>query len=180
MNLPIYSPWKCFLLDCGREAHSSRYGWLSIWLHPQPYLYFRIRIDQQGHQISGTFWSVIRLLLYPVFFLIRIGTGCHLEISFQARIGRGMRIFHPSLGCVIHSRVVVGKNLTLFGGNSLGMKRFEKDDLLIIGDNVSFGIHAVALGPLVIGDGAAIGANATATKHNFLPGEVIVNETRRI
>ena len=60
------------------------------------------------------------------------------------------------------------------------MKRFGPEDFLVIGDNVSFGIHAVALGPLVIGSNAAIGANATATKHEVFPGTVVITETRRL
>ena len=84
-----------------------------------------------------------------------------IEIHPGAKIGRRLFIDH-AMGVVIGETAEVGNDVTLYqgvtlGGTSLvrGTKRHPT-----IGNDVIIGAGAKVLGPLNIGDGARIGANA--------------------
>ena len=69
------------------------------------------------------------------------------------------------MGIVIGETAVVGDDVVLFHGATLGgrsMRRGKRHPTL--GDNVVVGAGAKILGPVWIGDGAQIGANAVVVK----------------
>ncbi len=89
----------------------------------------------------------------------RAKTG--IEIHPGAQIGDNPFIDH-GMGIVIGETAVIGSNVTIFHGATLGgiggepgVKRHPT-----IGDNVLIGAGAKLLGNINIGDGARIGANA--------------------
>ena len=164
--------------DIDREIRSLQYGRVRVWIKPQVYYYAQHRVHRACFLLFGGAWSVLKISLLPYDFLLRILFGHRLEIAQEAEIGPGLKICHLSLGCVIHSRVRCGKNLTLYGGNVLGMKSHGPKEFLKIGDNVVFGVQGIALGPLSIGDNAQIGANGTAVKNDIPSGRILVANTR--
>ncbi|HEY3437191.1 MAG TPA: serine O-acetyltransferase EpsC [Actinotalea sp.] len=94
--------------------------------------------------------------------LTRALTG--IEIHPGAQIGRRLFIDH-GMGVVIGETAVVGDDVVLFHGATLGgkaMRRGKRHPTL--GDNVVVGAGAKILGPVWIGDGAQIGANAVVVK----------------
>jgi serine O-acetyltransferase len=98
--------------------------------------------------------------LVPRFLsqLARFLTG--IEIHPGARIGAGLFIDH-GMGVVIGETAIVGDDVLLFHGVTLG----GVDDRLgrrhpRLGDGVVVGAGAKILGPLDIGRGARIGAQA--------------------
>jgi serine O-acetyltransferase len=102
----------------------------------------------------------------------RFATG--IEIHPTATIGKRLFIDH-GMGVVIGSTAVVGDDVTLYqgvtlGGTSLtrGVKRHPT-----LGDNVIVGAGAHILGPIAVGDGARIGANAVVLK-TVAPGTTVV------
>ena len=87
-----------------------------------------------------------------------------IEIHPGASIGRGFFIDHGD-GVVIGETAVVGDNVTLYQGVTLGGtgkdvgKRHPT-----IGNNVTIGAGAKVLGPFTVGDNSKIGASAVVLK----------------
>lgn len=107
-----------------------------------------------------------------VSHLARFLTG--IEIHPTAIIGERLFIDH-GMGVVIGSTAVVGDDVTLYhgvtlGGTSLqrGVKRHPT-----LGNNVIVGAGAHILGPITVGDGARIGANAVVL-HDVPTGATMV------
>ena len=73
-------------------------------------------------------------------------------------------VLHPSVGAVVSGLSVVGRNLTLTGGNVIGAKPHTKRGEIIIGDNCSMGANAVVIGPVKLGNNINIGASACVVK----------------
>ena len=67
------------------------------------------------------------------------------------------------MGIVIHRRVVIGDNCEIAQHVTIG-GRSGHADVPVIGNQVFIGAGAKVLGPIRIGDGAIIGANAVVLK----------------
>lgn len=110
-----------------------------------------------------------RLYRFKVFFLARLisqlgrfFTG--IEIHPGAKIGKGLFIDH-GMGVVIGETAEIGDNVTIYHGVTLGGTGKEKGKRHpTVGNNVIIGCGAKVLGPINIGDGAKIGANAVVLK----------------
>lgn len=116
------------------------------------------------------FYRVSRVLylmkapILPRFLsqLARFFTG--IEIHPGARIGKGLFIDH-GMGVVIGETSIIGDNVTLFQGVTLGGTGKEKGKRHpTLGNNVVVGTGAKVLGNITIGDNVAIGANAVVIK----------------
>jgi serine O-acetyltransferase len=91
----------------------------------------------------------------------RILTG--IEIHPGAKIGRRLVIDH-GMGVVIGETAEIGDDCIIFHGVTLGGLRFDPVKRHpTIGNKVLIGTGAKILGPVKIGDGARIGANAFVT-----------------
>ncbi len=87
-----------------------------------------------------------------------------IEIHPGATIGRRLFIDH-GMGVVIGETAVVGDDVVLFHGTTLGGRSMSKGKRHpTVGDNVVIGAGAKVLGPIWIGSGAQIGANAVVVK----------------
>jgi len=88
--------------------------------------------------------------------MIRFFTA--IEIHPGAQIGEGFFIDH-GLGVVIGETTVIGKNVTLYQGVTLGGTSWKKEKRHpTIEDNVVVGASAVVLGPITVGHDSKIGA----------------------
>jgi serine O-acetyltransferase len=91
-------------------------------------------------------------------YLSRSLTG--IEIHPAAKIGDGLFIDHGT-GVVIGETAEVGENVTVYQGVTLGGTGFATGKRHpTVQDNVTIGSGAKLLGPITIGHGAKIGANA--------------------
>ena len=92
--------------------------------------------------------------------------GPFVEIQSNVKIGEGTRISSHSFIC---SSVEIGKNCFIAHGVMFTNDKFteEKENWIerktVIGNNVRIGSNATIL-PVIIGDGAVIGAGAVVTK----------------
>ncbi|MBF0494339.1 MAG: serine O-acetyltransferase [Candidatus Omnitrophica bacterium] len=87
-----------------------------------------------------------------------------IEIHPGATIGRGLFIDH-GMGVVIGETSVIGDNVTLFQGVTLGGTGKEKGKRHpTIGNNVVVGAGAKVLGNITIGNDVSIGANAVVLR----------------
>jgi len=106
----------------------------------------------------------IRIPFIPRFLsqMARFFTG--IEIHPGAKIGESLFIDH-GMGVVIGETSVVGNNVTLYQGVTLGGTGKEKGKRHPnIDDNVVIGTGAKILGNITIGENSYIGANAVVLK----------------
>src|SRR3954462_6421838 len=102
-----------------------------------------------------------------------------VEIHPGARIGRRFFIDH-GMGVVIGETAEVGDDVMLYHGVTLGgrsMAKVKRHPTLE--DGVTVGAGARILGPITIGAGAQIGANAVVVK-DVPPGAVVVGVPGRV
>ena len=96
-----------------------------------------------------------------------------VEIHPAADVGDGLFIDHGS-GVVIGETAEVGDNVTLYQGVTLGGTGFHTGKRHpTVEDNVTIGSGAKLLGPITIGHGAKIGANAVVI-HDVPPNSTVV------
>ena len=97
-------------------------------------------------------------LLYK-FLKIGVQMATGIDLPCEARVGRRLVIEHFG-GIVVSGDTVIGDDVTLRHGVTLGLKRTGVPGAPVIGNGVDIGAGAKILGPVRIGDGAVIGANA--------------------
>ena len=112
------------------------------------------------HRIAHRMWRepALRLVARLLSQAVRAVTG--VEIHPGAQLGRRLFIDH-GMGVVIGETAVVGDDVLLFHGVTLGgrsMRHGKRHPTL--GDSVTVGAGAKILGPVSIGSGVQVGANA--------------------
>jgi len=91
---------------------------------------------------------------------IEIVTG--ISIPASCTIGKGLRIHHFG-GIIFHPSVIMGDNVTVYHGVTIGDKG-GYGKAAKIGNNVLLGAGCKIIGEIEIGDHCIIGANAVITK----------------
>lgn len=111
------------------------------------------------HRLAHFLWNArLRLAARFVSSAGRFLTG--IEIHPAARLGRRLFIDH-GMGCVIGQTAEIGDDVTLYHGVTLGGVTLEDVKRHpTIRDRVVVGAGAQVLGPVTVGEGALIGANA--------------------
>ena len=130
------------------------------------------------HRLAHWLWGLRMCWMgRAVSHLARFLTG--IEIHPGATIGRRFFIDH-GMGVVIGETAVVGDDVTLYHGVTLGGTSWNKGRRHpTIEDGVVIGAGAKVLGPLTIGARAKIGSNAVVVK-NVPPGTTAVGNPARI
>jgi len=109
--------------------------------------------------------------------LSRFFTG--IEIHPGAKIGKNLFIDH-GMGVVIGETAILGDNVTIYQGVTLGGTGKEKGKRHpTIGNNVVIGTGAKVLGNITIGDNSYIGANAVVVR-DIPPNSTVVGVPGRI
>lgn len=83
------------------------------------------------------------------------------DVLVGARLGQRLKLPHPN-GVVIHQECEIGDDCMIMQQVTIGITNNGGPPR--IGSRVYIGAGAKVLGPIVIGDGAAIGANAVVLK----------------
>lgn len=135
-----------------------------------------------AHRLAHALWRRGFKWLGRTFStLMRWLTG--IEIHPGAQIGRRFFIDH-GMGVVIGETAVIGDDVTLYQGVTLGGTSWNKGKRHpTLGDRVVVGAGAKVLGPFVVGHDAKIGSNAVVTKAVpegatvvGIPGRIIVRK----
>jgi serine O-acetyltransferase len=116
-----------------------------------------------SYRVAHRLWArpALRGVARVLSQLTRFLTG--IEIHPGATIGRRFFIDH-GMGVVIGETAEIGDDVMLYHGVTLGGRSLEHGKRHpTLGDRVTVGAGAKILGPLVIGDDSAIGANAVVT-----------------
>lgn len=118
-----------------------------------------------------------------VLFLHRISHGCYrwripllprfiygvnrilfaVVLPPSVKLGRGVVLGYSGIGTVIHARAVIGDRVVIGPNVTIGGKT-PQVDVPVIEDDVDIGAGACILGPVRVGRGAVIGANAVVVK----------------
>jgi serine O-acetyltransferase len=102
-----------------------------------------------------------------------------IEIHPGAAIGRRVFIDH-GMGVVIGETAEIGDDTTLYHGVTLGGTKWDKVKRHpTLGRSVVVGAGAKILGPILVGDGAKVGANAVVVR-DVPPGATAVGIPARI
>ncbi len=117
----------------------------------------------QLHRRAHFLWKhELKLLARLLAWLSRLLTG--IEIHPAAVIGEYCFIDH-GLGVVIGETSIIGNKVTLYHGVTLGGTTLAQEKRHpTIEDDVVIGAGAQVLGPVTVGKGAHIGANAVVVK----------------
>lgn len=135
-----------------------------------------------AHRLSHALWRRgFKWLARTFSTLTRWLTG--IEIHPGAKIGRRFFIDH-GMGVVIGETAVIGDDVTLYQGVTLGGTSWNKGKRHpTLGARVVVGAGAKVLGPFTVGDDAKIGSNAVVTKEVpagatvvGIPGRIIVKK----
>jgi len=106
-----------------------------------------------------------------------------IDFPWRIQLGEGFYINH-GWGMVISPRSVIGRNVTLFHGVTLG----QKDDITAEGrttsyptlaDDVWVGPHVVIIGGVTVGEGSRLGGGAVIAK-DVEPHTIVVGGGQRV
>jgi serine O-acetyltransferase len=139
-----------------------------------------------SHHLSHWLWRHgMRFLARYVSQLSRLFTG--IEIHPGAELGRRLFIDH-GMGTVIGETAVVGNDVTLYQGVTLGGTGKEKGKRHpTVGNNVSIGSGAKLLGNITIGDNCRVGAGSVVLRSVpanstivGVPGHIVLRDGKRV
>ena len=111
---------------------------------------------------------------YRIFYKILVEWIFCIEIPWNARIGRGLRIFHGQ-GLVLNSQVVLGNYCTLRHCTTIGNKQLPNGTFSnspVIGDYVDVGCNTCIIGDITLGDHVTVGCGSVVTKS--MPANAVV------
>ncbi len=129
----------------------SRLGMLKVLIHPSLHAIALYRI---GHACHDRGLSPLAKACQALSIML---TGCDIHPAVE--IGEGLSIGHTS-GVVVGPEARIGPRVTLMQNITLGRLSPKVAGMPTIGADVAIGAGAVLLGPIHIGDGSGIGANA--------------------
>jgi len=142
-------------------------GLVKAGFHPriQPIIIYRATrwfYERNMHRIAR-FFAFLNLILYRV------------EIALATEIGGGL--FLPHGNAVIGAKSV-GENATIYQNVTIGHLTgdpytFTEEERPTIGDDVTLYAGCVVAGPIRIGDGVTVGANAVVTR-SLAPGLTVL------
>ncbi|RKY32462.1 MAG: serine O-acetyltransferase [Candidatus Omnitrophota bacterium] len=154
--------------------------------------FFEIILLYQGlhaliyHRIAHFFYKIhFNFFARLISQFSRFITG--IEIHPGAKIGEGFFIDH-GMGVVIGETAIIGNNVLLYQGVTLGGTGIEKGKRHpTIGNNVVIGAGAKVLGNITVGDNSYVGANAVVIKDVpanstvvGVPGRITKQEGKKI
>jgi serine O-acetyltransferase len=105
------------------------------------------RLHESGHESFAMLIATLNRVLFSI------------DIEVGAEIGKDLTIYHGA-GIVIGRGARIGDRCTLLQHITIGVIGAYEHAYPEIGDDVTIYAGAVLLGPIKIGDGAMIGANA--------------------
>ncbi len=154
-----------------RERDPAIHSWMEVFLYPSFKVMLHYRLAHKLYLKGHYFWAR---------YISQRGvrkTG--IEIHPGAQIGKGFFIDHGN-GVIIGETTIIGDNVTLYQGVTLGGTGKEHGKRHpTIGNNVMISAGAKVLGSFTIGDNSKIGAGSVVL-HEVPPGSTVVGVPGRV
>ena len=122
------------------------------------------------HSLGHWLWKK-RVPLIPRWLALFNRVVFAVQLPSETRLGREVQFGYSGLGTVIHPRAIIGDRVKIGPGVVVG-GRSEIYDVPVIEDDVQLGVGAKILGPVRVGRGALVGANAVVL--NDVPAGAVV------
>jgi len=167
-----------FFNDVERLLGKYKIRIIHIWMSRAFVGIFVYRLERSLYLLIGRYYGILRVLLTPLLNLIQSYTN--IDIHYKADIKGGLLILHPSVGIVISGQSIIGKNLTLVGGNVIGAKEKCPKGSFVLGDNCFLGANATIIGPVKIANNIKIGASACVVKSCVKEGAILTGVPAKI
>src|SRR5689334_4036046 len=116
-----FQQWGYLFYEISLIVNGRYWRWLTCWFGGSAGIILSYRMDRFFYLLMGDAWAAIRLFFFPCFLMLRWISAPH-EIHYRSKIDRGLKILHGALGIVVSGNAVIGKRLTLTGGNCIGEK----------------------------------------------------------
>lgn len=137
-------------------------GLHALWMHRTAHFFWRHNFKLLGRLVSHLNRFITQIEIHP-----------------GATIGRRLFIDHGA-GVLVGETAEIGDDVLMYSGVVLGGTTLEKKKRHpTIGNGVVMGTGAIALGPIVIGDEARIGAGSVVIK-SVPPGVTVVGIPGRV
>lgn len=143
----------------------------------QPLLFFKGFAAVQTQRAAHAFWQQGR---HTLAWLLqsRASELWQVDIHPAAKLGAGLFLDHAT-GVVIGETAVVGENVTIMHGVTMGGNGKERGDRHPkIGDGVLLSVGAKVLGNIQVGEGARVAAGAVVL-HNVPPHVTVAGAPAR-
>lgn len=155
--------WKLIKSDLARITTPTLANFVKIYINPHS-VCFRYLVNLrilQAAKHSNLFCRFFIGIPSHIAFLIR-EIRYDINIPTNISIGQGMQIVHRG-GIFLNVRSI-GDNFTIFQNVTCG-KRYAKDMVPIIENDVTICTGAVICGGVVLEDGCTVGANSYVDKN---------------
>jgi serine O-acetyltransferase len=157
-------------LKADTHRQYGEFGWMILLKGAFARRTFRMVVTMRLCQAVSASTGPARALLLPLRALHRIATQlAAVDFPWQTRVGAGLAITH-GWGLVINPGALIGNNVTLFHGVTLGSRdRIARDGTRItehpvLEDDVWVGPNAIIVGGVTVGRGSRIGGGAFVTE----------------
>lgn len=84
-------------------------------------------------------------------------------VPYTTEIGRETKFAYGGMGCVVHSRAIIGERVIIGQNTTIG-RSLDPEDIPRIGNDVYISAGARIIGNIHIGNNVIIGANAVVNK----------------
>ena len=139
-------------------------AWKQVLTEQGLWVLLQYRIAAAVHRSTIPHWVKLplRIALVAWHKLVEITTGINLPC--EARIGPGLHLPHCGHR-VVNAAAVLGADCCICPGASIGVSGHgNRRGVPVVGDRVYFGVNAVAVGKIAIGDDVCIGANSLVNR----------------
>ncbi|MGL5150991.1 MAG: serine acetyltransferase [Clostridium sp.] len=142
--------------------------WIKDYIYGNKKVMIVMVIYRMGNAVyySSVNSLIKKVLMIPLKLISIIINEClfGIEIPFEARIGKRLRLIHLN-GIVISKSSVIGDDCTIFHQVTLGANE-HKGNLKSpqVMNNVYVGCGAKLIGNIIIGENVKVGANAVIVK----------------
>lgn len=154
-----------------RERDPAIHSAMEVFLYPSFKVMLHYRLAHRLYLRGHYFWAR--------YISQRAARKTGIEIHPGARIGKGLFIDHGN-GVIIGETTVIGDNVTLYQGVTLGGTGKEHGKRHpTIGNNVMISAGAKVLGSFTIGDNSKIGAGSVVLSE-VPPGSTVVGVPGRV
>lgn len=166
--------WSDFKEDVERyRALDQGSAWKLILTEQGLWALFQYRMEAAvfHSDISSFVKMPLRMILMIWHKLIEIFTGISLPCT--AQIGPGVHLPHCG-SRILHSAAKIGAHCSISQGVTIGVSgRGERRGVPVVGDRVYFGVNAVVVGKITVGNDVVVGANSLVNR-DVSPGSTVL------